>query len=368
MTERLHPNRTLPRATERCHQQGSVLVAVLAVIALLSFLVTRFVDEAVEDLEYRSLFNQGPEVRAYAYSMLELALATVHEVALIDGGQLYAAEQGWGNPLDYTQHTPPKGWSVDIQIQDESTQLPLNTIGEASLNRILEDSFDFDYGTTRKLSSTLADWLDSDDSRRLNGAESDDYLDEEPAYRAANGPLQSLEELRLLKVWQDEFFDASGLPNERFQQLATLFSVAITGPININAAPTELLEVLSENQDWDVDRVFDQLLDRPWFEQLPVFLDSELFATEISLLRVTVKVTRGTVPFTISALVEPNFIKEGKTASASLPGRSSDTSRKNGTQAEQEAIQYPFNILHLTEHESGSAALVPARYSAVDID
>ena len=41
---------------------GSVLVAILAIIALLAYLVTRFVDEAVDDLKYRTLFNQSPEI------------------------------------------------------------------------------------------------------------------------------------------------------------------------------------------------------------------------------------------------------------------------------------------------------------------
>ena len=126
-----------------------MLVAILAIIALLAYLVTRFVDEAVDDLKYRTLFNQSPEIRAYAYSLLELSLATIHEVALIDGGKLYAPEQGWADPLYYAQEKPPNGCSISISITDESTRLPINLIDEPTLNRILEDPFDIDYGTTR---------------------------------------------------------------------------------------------------------------------------------------------------------------------------------------------------------------------------
>jgi type II secretory pathway component PulK len=346
---------------------GSVLVAILAIIALLAYLVTRFVDEAVDDLKYRTLFNQSPEIRAYAYSMLELSLATIHEVALIDGGKLYAPEQGWVDPLNYAQERPPNGYSVTIDITDESTHLPINLIDESTLNRILEDTFDIDFGTTRELSSTLADWIDSDENQRLNGAESEDYLDEDPPYRAANGPLQSLNELRLIKVWQDEFFDENGFPNQNFEQLNKMFSVSIKGPVNINSVPSDLLLALCENQTWDPDRIFDQLLDKPWFEELPDFLGSDLFTTEISLLRVTIQVTRGSVPMTLSALVEPNFSSSSESSNRSLPGASSRRISKTGTVQEQDAIQYPFKIIQLSEYEYYSAKQKSARYSAVDI-
>ena len=169
MRPTLHSPRFTPRSAR---QRGSVLVAVLAIILLLTFIITRFMEEAVEDLEYRAIFNEPADVRSFTYSMLEVALATVHEVALIDEGKLYAPEQGWADPLSYAGVEVPNGWEVQIQLQDESGKLPLNTMNEATLNRMLEESFDFDFGTARELSSMLLDWIDADDSRRLNGAES----------------------------------------------------------------------------------------------------------------------------------------------------------------------------------------------------
>ena len=46
-------------------KRGSVLIAVLAIVLLLSFIVTRFIDEAVEDLEYRAIFNEPADVRSF---------------------------------------------------------------------------------------------------------------------------------------------------------------------------------------------------------------------------------------------------------------------------------------------------------------
>lgn len=356
-----HPT---PHSLER--QRGSVLIAVLAIVLLLSFIITRFIDEAVEDLEYRAIFNEPADVRSFAYSMLEVALATVHEVALIDDGKLYAPEQGWADPIGYAAISIPNGWEVQIQIQDESGKLPINTMSEEMLNRMLEESFDFDFGTARELSSMLLDWIDADDSRRLNGAESEDYLRRNPPYRAANGPLQSLEELRLLEIWEDEFFDEDGRPNELFAQLDSMVSVLNSGAANINSSPQSVLEVLALQDGYDGDRLFDGLSDLPYLKEVPGSASGENSGVEVQLLRITVTLWRGQVPFSVSALFEPNFSTEEGGAS-NAPGGDSTDAPKTGATSEQDAMNYPFKVLQVSEYTQGRPSSAPARYSALDI-
>lgn len=353
-------------APKRSTKRGSVLVAVLAIVMLLSFIITQFVNEAIEDLEYRAIFDEPADVRSFAYSMLEVTLATVQEVALIDDGKLYAPEQGWADPISYADISIPNGWEVSIQITDEGGKLPINTMDEDMLNSMLEESFEIDFGTARELSSMLLDWIDEDDSRRLNGAESEDYLRRDPPYRAANAPLQSLEELRLLEVWEDEFFDENGLPNERFSKLESMVSVINSGASNLNSSPQPVLELLALEDGFDEDYLFDGLDDLPYLQEVPESADSENSSVEISLLRVTVNLWRGQVPFSISALVKPNFDTEG-TSSGSTPGSDSSDAPKTGATSEQDAMSYPFNILQLSEYSQGSPTSPPARYSALDI-
>jgi general secretion pathway protein K len=357
----LRPHQARPR------REGSVLVAVLAIILLLTFIITRFMEEAVEDLEYRAIFNEPAEVRSFAYSMLEVALATIHEVGLIDEGTLYAPEQGWGDPIDYAGIEIPNGWEVQIQIQDESARLPINTMDEALLNRMLEESFDFDFGTARELSSTLLDWIDEDDSRRLNGAESEDYLRRNPPYRAANAPLQSLEELRLLEIWENEFFDEDGRPNERFAQLDSMVSVLHTGPANLNSSPQSVIDLLALQDGYDGDRIFDGLRDLPYLQALPGAANSQNSGVEVRLLRITVSLRRGQVPFTVSALVEPAFEAGSSRAGGSVPGTTADDAPKTGALSEQAAIAYPFRILQVSEYTQARPGSPPARHSALDI-
>ena len=348
------------------HKRGSVLIAVLAIVLLLSFIVTRFIDEAVEDLEYRAIFNEPADVRSFSYSMLEVALATIHELPLIDEGKLFAPEQGWADPVNYAGIKIPNGWEVEIQIQDESNKLSINTMDEALLNQMLEESFDFDFGTARELSSMLLDWIDPDESRRLNGAESEDYLRRNPAYRAANRPLQSLHELRLIEIWGDEFFDENGVPNELFTKLDSMVSVINAGAVNVNSSSQLVLELIALQGGFDEERLFDGLDDLPYLRQLPGSASSGSSGVEVSLLRVTVSLWRGQVPFIVSAIVEPNFNTE-EGGSVSLPGSDSDDRPKTGALSEQEAIGYPFKILQVSEYTQGRPSSPPARYSALDI-
>jgi len=358
-----------PQRKAASGRRGSVLIAVLAVIMLLTILVTRFLEEALEDLEYRSIFSEPMEVRTYAFSLMELSLATVYEVGLIDEGKLYAPEQGWSDPLTYSGFAVPNGWEASIRIQDEGGKLPLNTINEALLNRLLEENLDFDFATSRELSSMLLDWTDPDDSRRLNGAESDDYLSRNPPYKAANAPLQSLGELQLIEVWEDEFFDEQGRPNELYEQLARLVTVRYGGPLNLNSASAELLEFLALEDGYDDRTLFDGLdPETPYLQRLPEAANARTSGVEVRLLRVSVTVRRGDVPYVITALVEPDFQSADSGSGTGAPGRRDGQTIRKGTPEEQASIAYPFKILHLSEWmPPESNSVTPARHSVVDI-
>src|SRR5262249_3878374 len=52
---------------------------------------------------------------------------------------------------------------------------------------------------TEDVANSILDWLDPDDDPRENGAESETYSGMSPPYRAKNGPLDSVEELLLVK-------------------------------------------------------------------------------------------------------------------------------------------------------------------------
>ncbi len=58
-----------------------------------------------------------------------------------------------------------------------------------------------------ELADVLRDWVDADDLPEGNGAEEDTYLSRTPAYRAANGPIESPSELQLMAGYTPEVLE-----------------------------------------------------------------------------------------------------------------------------------------------------------------
>lgn len=109
-------------------------------------------------------------------------------------------------------------------LEDESARLNLNTIlvadardPEAGLGRMLLLSLP---GMTESIADAILDWIDEDDQPREFGAEREYYSALSPAYEPQNGPLESIDQLLLVRDVTPELlygFDR----NQNFQIEAT---------------------------------------------------------------------------------------------------------------------------------------------------
>lgn len=92
---------------------------------------------------------------------------------------------------------------IRFGLEDESSRLNLNTIlvadardPEAALGRQLLMSLP---GMTESIADAILDWVDEDDTPRELGAERDYYTSQNPPYEPQNGPLESLDQLLLVR-------------------------------------------------------------------------------------------------------------------------------------------------------------------------
>ena len=119
----------------------------------------------------------------------------------------------------------------------------------------------------------LRDWLDYNDDYRPKGAESSDYSFEKPSYRAANGPIASIQELYLIKVFKDFPLESSGhLDDGDFELgmdnvLAYLVALPTDAPyvqrININNASLTVLATLPYVNSSNVDEIYRDIRKEP---------------------------------------------------------------------------------------------------------
>jgi type II secretory pathway component PulK len=108
----------------------------------------------------------------------------------------------------------------------------------------------------------LEDWIDENDLHGLNGAESDDPFYQDRGYPVKNGPLDSIEELLLVKGWGPEILYGrpSDEENDEIFGIADILTVWGDGKVNLNTANTNLLLSFSEYEDWELASVFEARL------------------------------------------------------------------------------------------------------------
>ncbi|MDZ8117858.1 general secretion pathway protein GspK [Pontiella agarivorans] len=105
----------------------------------------------------------------------------------------------------------------------------------------------------------LIDWTDESDEHQLNGAESDDPFYQDAGYPVKNGPLDSVEELLLIKNWGPEIL--YGKPaDEESDEIFGIYDILTVwgdGKVNLNTASEDLLLSYSEYEDWELESVFE---------------------------------------------------------------------------------------------------------------
>ena len=113
--------------------RASILAAVLGMIALASFVVLAFMQEATDRIKYSGLFQNRDELRVEAYSLLDATIAVISEIQEIDGA-LYSPNQGWNDPLGYAQIEINNDLKIEINIEDETGKISLSQANPLILN------------------------------------------------------------------------------------------------------------------------------------------------------------------------------------------------------------------------------------------
>ncbi len=153
---------------------------------------------------------------------------------------------------------PVEGGAIKVSIEDAQSRFNLNNLNAANptdieiLRRLLEA-----LRLDPSLRYALLDWIDPDSNVSPGGAEDVDYLNGNPPYRAANGLLASVDELRLVRG-----FDAKTVA--ALSPYVTVLPVT-NSTINVNTASPELLAAIVPGLDLPTaQRIADERLGKPY--------------------------------------------------------------------------------------------------------
>ena len=250
-------------------QSGIALLMVLWVITLLMVLVMSFSLLTRTEANSTAFFRDGVQKKFFAEAAQDRAVMEIshrqifrnqtvvlegNEVVRIDGRN-YNGSIGTGS---YAFRLFSESGKINLNMMGArsgmSTRYGMGSSSEVILNNLLVN-----LGIAKETADTIVDsildWIDTDDLHRLNGAESDYYESLPNPYKAKNGPLDTLEELLLIKGMSPDILfgtkERKGLIN-----FVTIYSSTMR--ININSAPKEVLMALPGISEDTVNRIIGQ--------------------------------------------------------------------------------------------------------------
>lgn len=218
-------------------EKGMVLLLVLVVIALLSALLSEFAFSTLVDMRLTETFRDSTKAEYLALGGIKAGRMILQK----DNNNYDAHSQAeyWSRGI---QDYPLAEGSVTVKIEDLDGRLWLNNLVDAAGNpnilyreRFIRLCSELAIDNPEALADALIDWIDADHDPSPGGAEDGDYLAETPAYEATDAPLQSLDELYMVRG-----FNAKTV--HRLQPFVSSFG---SGRLNINTAEPELL------RSWD---------------------------------------------------------------------------------------------------------------------
>lgn len=148
------------------------------------------------------------------------------------------------------------------------------------------------------LINAIMDWIDSDEDERDYGAEEGFYLSLDKPYKPRNAPVQSLEELSLIRGMTNDILYG----NEDYPGIIEyLTEYGTDGKININLAPAPVMHVLADGLDDEMvqgliefrsdENNRDILANPEWYRQVSgipgdIVLDKELITVNSYYFRI----------------------------------------------------------------------------------
>lgn len=227
----------------RADERGVALLLALLVLALLVAIILEFDTEARREYRDASAFRDNFKASVLTRAAIQAARAVLQQDLLKDkqAGQFFDGPTDlWAFPID--KYAIGDGW-LTAQIEDERGKFNLNDLAaggdpNAKKTKVLRMKRLFELVQVNPdLVDAIVDWIDQDETPEPAGAETLYYQSLRPAYRAANAPIQTLRELRLVKGITQDVFD-------KIARFVTVYPHDGASPININTADAIVLQAL----------------------------------------------------------------------------------------------------------------------------
>ena len=349
------PDLNFSLSLQLSNNSGVALIITLSIIAVLVMTTLELNRKARSSVYIARVFRERIQLHQMAVSGVHAAMALL--ITDKENSDIDSIQEDWANAETIETlllELPFNQGNLRLSIEDELGKIQVNALVKypegkvfnVSQRSMWEHFLDLAIPSLDRTDDTapgpiinaLKDWLDFGDDdliTGLSGAESEYYLDLDPAYACQNGPLNHLSELLLVKGVSAELFEGvGGIPG--IASYMTVWGASrsgdnqyvFNGNININTADLPVIaamltaenehlapSILAYREEMTNGNYDHDLSNATWYRDAPgcgdLEIDSALIQTKSDLFRVYTRAALRDI--TLSAQAVISRVKDKKT-------------------------------------------------------
>ncbi len=250
------------------NQEGFILIAVLWVCLLLSIFALNMATKS----RLQGVQAMHVQERPLQSQLLSSALSIgEHEYrkyrenrGLLEERGEWEAAAGKELELWFPRYEPYRlelqDMSLGVRVVNTRGKLDINSVDVHLLEEVLNVCGVKSASRVSSIANSILDWIDQDDQRRPDGADSDYYLSLSQPYLPKNNAMQDIHELLLVRgVTRDIFYGTADHPG-----LKHFFSVrGGSEQLDINSAAPETFVLLGDMPEQAVQNLIAKRRDQP---------------------------------------------------------------------------------------------------------
>ena len=252
-------------------KRGAALVVALWTVLILSLLIGAMAYEMHIEAGITSYARKRMKAQVAARGGVEYAkflLAKSYDISAFEGEdeekeaqRTLAKNLSRGIGVSAAQ-VEMGGSTAKVDILPEAGRRNVNKLGDEDWEELL-DQAGVPEEDWPELIDCFMDWTDAGDEHRLNGAEEGDAYYKEQGYEPKNAPLDTVDELMLIKGFTPAIVYGGPPPDPKSEPLRGISHLLTTfgdGKVNVNTASREVLMTLTADNgkmmdEWVVDDI-----------------------------------------------------------------------------------------------------------------
>ncbi len=258
-----------PRQACFVRQQGIALLTAILILAVASIAATAMTVRGQVDTRRAANVFDGDQAESYL-SAGEVWAAQILKRDLSDNSIDTLGDQ-WAVQLP---PLPVDGGQVSGRIEDLQGRFNLNSlVAEGRPQTLQLERFRRLLAVLEippSLANAVLDWIDADEEVQFDGGAEDSAYQrrERGAYRAANRPMVSVSELRLVRGFSEEYY-------RRLQPY--VYAVDASTAINVNTAPAPVIACLVDGVSLAAAEDLVQRRGKAGYASVKAFLQDDIF-------------------------------------------------------------------------------------------